>query len=51
MENVNFSILCDVTRCKHNSNGKNCTINKIKVTSDCTDCTCCGSFDCADGCE
>ncbi len=41
----NFSIKCDVTKCKHNSEGCNCALDSIKVTCGCGDtCTCCQSF-------
>ncbi len=39
------SILCDVNKCKFNRNGKVCNLETIKVTCDCVDCTCCGSYE------
>ncbi len=41
----NYSIKCDVTRCKHNADGCNCGLDCIKVTC-CTGdtCTCCGDY-------
>ena len=48
MENINFGIACDVSTCKHNHNGCNCTLDKIQVgnTCNCDDeyCTCCKSY-------
>lgn len=48
MENINFGIACDVSTCKHNHNGCNCTLDKIQVgnTCSCDDeyCTCCKSY-------
>ena len=42
----NNCIKCDVTRCKHNNNGCNCSLSSIKVTC-CSgeNCTCCGDYD------
>lgn len=42
----NYSIKCDVTRCKHNNDGCNCALSQIKVTCGCEgeNCTCCGDF-------
>ena len=44
----NYSIKCDVTSCKHNSDGRNCELEQIKVTCSCDkdtcNCTCCGDF-------
>ena len=31
MDNVNKGVACDVTNCKYNSEGVNCTLNKIQV--------------------
>lgn len=42
--NKNYSIKCDVTKCKHNAEGCNCQLDTIKVTCGCDNCTCCGSF-------
>lgn len=44
MRNCNNSIKCDVCMCKHNVEGVGCSLDAIKVTTDCTDCTCCGSY-------
>lgn len=46
MENVNFGIGCDVTSCKYNHDGCNCTLNKIQVGCTCGGdaCTCCESY-------
>lgn len=42
----NNSIKCDVTKCKHNSDGCNCRLESIKVTCGCGEnCTCCGDYD------
>lgn len=35
---------CDVSNCMYNKLGRECTLNAIKITTDCTDLTCCGSF-------
>ena len=41
----NYSIKCDVTKCKHNAEGCNCMLETIKVTVCCgSQCTCCGSY-------
>ncbi|MBO4572313.1 MAG: DUF1540 domain-containing protein [Clostridia bacterium] len=48
MELHNNSVNCDVCTCKHNVNGYGCCLNKIKITKDCTDCTCCDSFSAKD---
>ena len=44
MKELNASIRCDVRNCKHNVNGCNCCLNSVKISTDCTDCTCCESF-------
>lgn len=46
MENVNYDIACDVSTCKHNYQGCNCTLESIKVGCTCSqgNCTCCDSF-------
>lgn len=46
MENINFGIACDVSNCKYNHNGCNCTLDKIHVGCTCEGdhCTCCESF-------
>ena len=44
--NKNHSIKCDVRTCRHNAEGCNCQLDRIKVTCGCgDDCTCCGSYD------
>ena len=49
--NKNFGVCCDVKQCRHNMDGCNCSLDKIKVTCDCTcdtcepECTCCGSYE------
>lgn len=40
----NDCIKCDVHSCKYNCNGKNCSLNQVKITTDCTDCTCCDNY-------
>ena len=40
----NYSIRCDVTKCKHNAQGCNCALDSIKVTCGCQGDTCCGDF-------
>jgi hypothetical protein len=45
MDSVNKCINCDVVDCKFNAMGRNCSLNKIKVTGECSDGTCCGSFE------
>lgn len=46
MNNVNNDIACDVSSCKYNYQGCNCTLEKIKVGCTCHDdnCTCCDSY-------
>ncbi|MDE7076712.1 MAG: DUF1540 domain-containing protein [Clostridia bacterium] len=46
MESINFGIACDVSNCKYNHNGCNCTLDKIHVGCACEGehCTCCESF-------
>lgn len=46
MENVNHGIACDVSKCKYNHAGCNCTLDHIKVgcTCDQVECTCCESY-------
>lgn len=47
MENINFGIACDVTKCKFNHSGCNCTLDKIQVGCTCDNehCTCCKSYE------
>ncbi|MBO4990352.1 MAG: DUF1540 domain-containing protein [Clostridia bacterium] len=47
MERVNHSIGCDVAKCRHNVEGKNCTLSAIHVGKCCDEehCTCCDSFE------
>ena len=41
----NYAIKCDVTKCRHNSDGLNCALESIKVTCGCGEsCTCCGNY-------
>lgn len=35
---------CDVYSCIYNNLGKECTLKAVKITTDCTDLTCCGSY-------
>ncbi len=42
---MNESIACNVLDCRHNCEGKNCKLSKIKVTCGEKQCTCCGSYD------
>lgn len=46
MENVNFDVACNVTDCRYNHRGCNCTLERIQVGCACDDkrCTCCESF-------
>ncbi len=46
METINFGIACDVSKCKYNHNGCNCTLDKIHVGCACDGdhCTCCQSY-------
>jgi len=46
MENVNYDIACDVSKCKYNHAGCNCTLDHIKVGCTCNsvECTCCESY-------
>ena len=48
MEHCNYSVKCDVCTCKHNVNGYGCSLNTVKISRDCTDCTCCESFSAKD---
>lgn len=47
MERINHSIGCDVAKCRHNVEGKNCTLSAIHVGKCCDEehCTCCDSFE------
>ena len=41
----NYCINCDVKKCVHNADGKNCALSSIKVTCGCGEsCTCCGDY-------
>ena len=42
--NDNQTIKCDVTKCKHNRDGKDCHLKSITVPCGCTECTCCGDY-------
>ncbi len=43
--NRNYSIRCDVDKCRHNTDGCNCSLDSIKVCCGCGDnCTCCGDY-------
>lgn len=46
MENINHDIACEVSSCKFNHAGCNCTLGHIKVGCSCgrSDCTCCESY-------
>ncbi|MCD7728742.1 MAG: DUF1540 domain-containing protein [Clostridia bacterium] len=46
MENVNHGVACEVSNCKYNFGGHDCTLAKIRVGFGCVgeDCTCCESF-------
>ena len=48
MEQVNHNVKCDVCTCKHNVSGFGCSLNSVRITTDCTDCTCCDSFSAKD---
>ena len=44
----NFGVCCDVKKCKHNQDGCNCNLDKIRVTCTCCGedgCTCCDSYE------
>ena len=41
MDSVNSGVACDVRNCKYNSQGKNCTLNKIQIGCGSEECTCC----------
>lgn len=43
-ESINHGVACDVRNCKFNSDGVNCTLNKIQVGCGNEQCTCCESF-------
>lgn len=41
----NYCIKCEVQKCRHNIEGKNCMLDSIKVTCGCDgSCTCCGNY-------
>lgn len=43
--NKNYSVKCNVTRCRHNCEGSNCCLDSISVTHGCGEsCTCCGDY-------
>ncbi len=46
MDKINLGISCDVSNCKFNHNGCNCTLDKIHVgcCHDSDNDTCCESF-------
>ncbi|MBR1890945.1 MAG: DUF1540 domain-containing protein [Clostridia bacterium] len=48
MRDYNSVIKCDVCACKHNVGGNGCCLNNVKISTDCTDCTCCQSFSAKD---
>lgn len=35
---------CDVYTCIYNKLGKECTLEAVRITTDCTELTCCGSY-------
>ncbi len=43
--NDNHVIKCDVRKCQHNREGKDCELGTIKITCSEKGCTCCGDFD------
>ena len=47
MQNVNSCIGCNVSDCKFNVEGKNCSLSHIHVGCGCSaeQCTCCDSFE------
>ena len=46
MEKVNRAICCEVSECVFNSEGKNCTLDRIVVGCGCNEenCTCCENY-------
>ncbi len=44
MDQMNQGIRCDVNACEHNCDGMSCCLGTVKITCDCTGCTCCGDF-------
>ena len=46
--NINSSIGCEVSACKYNCDGKNCTLDDIRVGNNCNcedgACTCCENY-------
>lgn len=44
--NRNYSIKCDVEKCRHNADGCCCELDTIRVTCGCGEqCTCCEDFE------
>ena len=43
-ESINHGVACDVRNCKYNSEGVNCTLNKIQVGCGNKQCPCGESF-------
>ena len=44
MDQMNQGIRGDVNACEHNCDGMSCCLGTVKITCDCTGCTCCGDF-------
>lgn len=43
--NKNYSIKCDVKKCRHNAEGCNCCLDSVKITCGCGENqTCCGDY-------
>ncbi len=42
--NRNYSIKCDVTKCRHNAEGCNCQLQSVKITCGEMGCTCCDDY-------
>lgn len=42
--NRNYSIKCDVIKCKNNADGCNCCLDAVKITCGNEACTCCDDY-------
>lgn len=47
MKNVNHSINCDITTCKHNASGCKCELDAVDICA-CRPCTCDDVHNCSD---
>ena len=48
MDKINHAIVCEVSGCMYNCEGKNCTLDRIVVGNTCNcdadSCTCCENY-------